>query len=363
MCCAGDAATMTETTEATPPPPAARRLFRPRNGRLVGGVAAGLGTFTDLDPVLFRVLFGVLVFVGGAGFVLYAVAWLLIPAEGHRSWFERWVTQPRSRAREWILAGLLTLTVLAVWGAAHWHRVPILLLPLAAVIVAVAVVRAFPARPVAEGPPPAPVPRSPVTLPTIGLAVFITGLLVVLDAHDVVDLSASDVLACTLGVVVLGAVAAAFLGRSRSLVATAVLLLAAVLLARPLPGHLSWSFGERSWSPTTPAQVPTHYSLGAGRATLDLTALRSPGDVSVHGAVGAGQLRVIVPPQSTVVVHAHAGAGEVTVFGRRWHGIGVDRRETDGPTGPTQPASSGPSTIQLDLAAGYGTVQVTRAVP
>src|SRR4051812_11073356 len=80
-------------------PPAAlprRRLERSRSDRVVAGVCGGLGDYFDVDPVIFRIAFVVLAFVGGAGFLLYPAAWLLIPGEGHdRSIGESWVQRGR----------------------------------------------------------------------------------------------------------------------------------------------------------------------------------------------------------------------------------------------------------------------------
>ena len=53
--------------------------------RKVAGVAGGLGRHLNIDPTILRVLFVVLVFFGGAGFVLYGAAWLLVPEDGRDS--------------------------------------------------------------------------------------------------------------------------------------------------------------------------------------------------------------------------------------------------------------------------------------
>ena len=45
---------------------------------LYAGVAAGLGEYFDVDPVLFRVGFVVAALVGGAGILAYGLAWLLL---------------------------------------------------------------------------------------------------------------------------------------------------------------------------------------------------------------------------------------------------------------------------------------------
>lgn len=58
---------------------APRRLRRSRVERKIAGVCGGLGEFVDIDPVLFRVLFVVLAFMGGAGILLYLAFWLAMP--------------------------------------------------------------------------------------------------------------------------------------------------------------------------------------------------------------------------------------------------------------------------------------------
>ena len=62
------------------------RAYRPvrRGGgdaRLVGGVCAGLGRATDVDPIVYRVAVALLTVAGGVGVLVYAAGWLLMPAE------------------------------------------------------------------------------------------------------------------------------------------------------------------------------------------------------------------------------------------------------------------------------------------
>jgi len=58
-----------------------RVLRRSRQDRLVAGVCGGLGRYLGVDPVLLRVAFVVLAIGGGIGFLIYGVAWLIIPRE------------------------------------------------------------------------------------------------------------------------------------------------------------------------------------------------------------------------------------------------------------------------------------------
>ena len=57
------------------------RLRRSAHDRKVAGVAGGLARHLDIDPLILRVAFVVLVFFGGAGLILYGACWLLVPDE------------------------------------------------------------------------------------------------------------------------------------------------------------------------------------------------------------------------------------------------------------------------------------------
>jgi phage shock protein PspC (stress-responsive transcriptional regulator) len=59
-----------------------KRLYRTREGRVVAGVCAGLAAYFGVDPTLVRLAFAVLTIFGGAGVLLYLVAWIVIPDEG-----------------------------------------------------------------------------------------------------------------------------------------------------------------------------------------------------------------------------------------------------------------------------------------
>ncbi|WP_406137153.1 PspC domain-containing protein [Streptomyces sp. NBC_01089] len=57
------------------------QLRRHRSNKVVAGVCGGLGRHFDLDPVIFRVVLGVLAATGGVGLIFYGFAWLLIPLD------------------------------------------------------------------------------------------------------------------------------------------------------------------------------------------------------------------------------------------------------------------------------------------
>ncbi len=56
-----------------------KRLYRDTDTQVVAGVCSGLGAYFELDPVLFRLIFGLLAFVGGSGFIIYFVFWVAVP--------------------------------------------------------------------------------------------------------------------------------------------------------------------------------------------------------------------------------------------------------------------------------------------
>lgn len=59
-----------------------RRLYRSRTDTVLGGVAAGLASYLNADPALVRIAWAILVpITGGAAFLAYIVAWIVIPEE------------------------------------------------------------------------------------------------------------------------------------------------------------------------------------------------------------------------------------------------------------------------------------------
>ncbi len=57
------------------------RLVRPRQGRVIAGVCAGLARRFGLSPNTVRVLFLLSCLLPGPQFLLYAVLWIVLPSE------------------------------------------------------------------------------------------------------------------------------------------------------------------------------------------------------------------------------------------------------------------------------------------
>lgn len=76
------------TATGTPSTPGGqRRLRRPFEGRIVGGVAAGVAQYLQVDVTVVRIGFVLLGLAGGMAIPLYIACLLLIPAEGTESTF------------------------------------------------------------------------------------------------------------------------------------------------------------------------------------------------------------------------------------------------------------------------------------
>lgn len=60
---------------------ARRKLIRPRAGRKIAGVCAGVAEYFDLDITLVRVVWLVLAIFGGGGVIAYAIGWIVMPDE------------------------------------------------------------------------------------------------------------------------------------------------------------------------------------------------------------------------------------------------------------------------------------------
>src|SRR5437660_6383028 len=70
---------MTETT-ATADHPSTPLFVRPREGRMLAGVCAGIAERWKLDLTLVRIVTVALVLLSGVGLAVYVAAWLLTPS-------------------------------------------------------------------------------------------------------------------------------------------------------------------------------------------------------------------------------------------------------------------------------------------
>jgi phage shock protein PspC (stress-responsive transcriptional regulator) len=256
-----------ETTEIISEP---RHLTRPRENRWLGGVAAGLGSYFDLSPTIYRIAFVALALAGGTGVLLYIAAWLVIPEEGAEDSIAG-VELKKHRDRPRRLIGLAILgfaAVLALSSAHVWPNPGNLWLALVLGVVAIVWWRLGPAS-----------------------------------------------------------------SRRRRIMAGSVvgviaLLLAAVVLAVRVP--LFAGIGDRTTQPVDASNIHSKYELGIGTLTLDFADVSLPkGQTFVKATVGIGNLRVIVPANASVDIEGRAQAGDVRLLGEEDNGTHVRAHVVD----------------------------------
>ena len=63
--------------------PAPKKLMRPRSGRTIAGVCAGMGHYLDVDVTLVRLVWVLITIMSGIfpGVIVYGLAWVLMPEE------------------------------------------------------------------------------------------------------------------------------------------------------------------------------------------------------------------------------------------------------------------------------------------
>jgi phage shock protein PspC (stress-responsive transcriptional regulator) len=366
--------TMTDPLPTPPPPAAPPGIRRSDTNRVVAGVCGGLGEYFQVDPVLFRVLFGVSAFFGGFGILVYLVAWAVIP--------ERSVpTAPIDRAvnglrrRSIPLWAVLALGLAVLWTAVfHWWWSPWFPWPLLLLGGALLIVLArrrgglVPPPPAAAGTPgsggfsasaataAAPPPTGsfaastqpyPVTGPDpateaqytawveerrrtrqergtrvrpmrvlawAALAITLTAL-VIADALTGIPL---PVYFWVIGGLVLLAIVVGAAIR-RPVWELTPLLVPAVLGLIAFGGtHVSLhdGSGDRFVTPTASAPLASDNRLAFGRSTFDLRQLPAGASSPVRIEQVAGEVRVIVPASADVTVHSQVRFGSVQLDGR-----------------------------------------------
>ncbi|MET8680868.1 PspC domain-containing protein [Streptomyces sp. NPDC004647] len=171
-------------------------------------------------------------------------------------------------------------------------------------------------------------------------------------------------LACALAAFGLGLVVSAFYGRTGAGTIIMALLTCALLAsAAALPKSVTTDWVRTDWKPASASTVRPGYDIGTGVGTLDLSGLKlkEGQTVATRASVGAGQLKVIVSQDTAVKLTVDVGFGDLRLPGETQEDVDVSpglRRElTLGPSGGGAPRG----TLELDLNAGLGQVEVSRA--
>ena len=375
-CARVQAGGMNEEDEMTMGTGEVRRAVRRQDGKVIAGVAAGLGDYFRVDPLWFRLGFVLFAFLGGAGVIAYGVLWLLMPshASAGPTSLHRRASALASSFRgtpSWIGGALVIVGgVVLLSSALHWHAP--FLWGVALIIGGIALFTRHEqqgATTVAPEPsPPATTSfestaltveqprvarkreRSGLGWLTIGAALLALGVAALLDGANVVGISLVQYLAVPLAILGIGMLIGTWYGRARWLAAPALLLTPFVLAASLVHVPFKGGSGDVTYRPATVAAVRPVYRLTAGQLTIDLRALKLTAPISIRATAVAGHILVYVPPGATLNVRGRAGGGEVSLFGRTFDGFNIDVRRSFGPPSP--------HVITLDLEASLGQVEV-----
>lgn len=88
-----------------------RRLTRSRDDRFVGGVAAGIAQYFNIDPVFVRAGFLISVAFGGIGVLAYLILLAMVPIDGDP---DEPAAAPTGTKRFWVIAGTVVLGIIAL---------------------------------------------------------------------------------------------------------------------------------------------------------------------------------------------------------------------------------------------------------
>ena len=329
-----------------------RRLYRSRDERVIGGVCGGLAEYFGIDPLIVRIIAVGLVFAGGAGFLAYFAAWLLVPEVDGDSVAD-------SNGRLATIAGTVLLvlaigTVLPFWhgpfGGWAWGGPLVSLICLGLAGLAVWWV-ASGEHPAASG------ARDILRRAGFGVALLAVCGLLALGGAWATAAGGGVIVAGAVIVAGLWLVAGAFLGGARWLIlpALALALPAGVVSAANL--DVDGGVGDREYRPAVASEIRPTYKLGVGHLILDLRDTKlPPGDRPIHVEIGAGAVSIAVPRNVCVTSTAHVGAGQVNVFGHGSGGLDVDWRDD------RQAPARTPRLI-VDGNVGVGVLDVTYDSP
>lgn len=341
------------------------QLRRSTSDRKVAGVAGGLGRHLNVDPTILRVLFVVLCFFGGAGFVVYGAAWLLVPEDGHLDG----KVSMSDNTRNGVLIAVGVVGALLVLGDS-WNGIGFPW-PLVLVGFGVLLYLAFrgQGRPVSttQTQPSSP-PWAPVTAPAAlayqpprpkrGPKLFgftLALVAVALGALGLYDVSGGSVVAAAypalaLTVVGLMLVLGAYVGRAGGLILLG-LVSSMALAVTSIASGADFGDGEQvSVAPTTASSVTDGYSISTGRIQVDLSGVSDPGNLDgrvIDVSAEAGEIVVILPSGVRADVQAGIdGPGQIDLPGRGSGGIDTDLDGTFG-------AGAGTVTLVTHLSVGH----------
>lgn len=381
-------------------------------GRHIAGVAGGLARHFDVDPTVVRVGLVVLCFFGGAGILLYAAGWLLIPEEES----DQAVVRMDRRSRTLVLyvaAGLALLALLGDTVGGYHFPWPLVVIGLVVLVVlgrrgkflgsdgdarvgwvpwtrpedaqparsTVNLTKDAPSADAARSATSAettdalsadpldapidtpidtrrtrPLPRDPRKRGPVLFGLVLAAIALAEGVLGMADVAGANVAppaypALALGIIGAGLVLGSVWGRAGGLIVLG--LIGTVALVASVAAN-EWDVTSRHIDirPTSAAALHTHYDFDLGEVKIDLTRI-DPAELagrtlSIDGNVG--QIEVVVPDDVAVDAHGSVGGpGQVDVFEDSRGGFGSSLTGTQDEPG---------AALTIDATLDIGQVQI-----
>ena len=278
--------------------------MRSGDDRMIAGVAGGLGDYFDIDPVIFRIGFGVSVFFGGLGLIAYLALALLVPSSEGGEVRPAPVQRSKWLAGAVIGAGLILVLTAGggfLFGAPDWGFVWI------AALAGVGAAIYFAAKNT-DG----PIGIGRILLISVLTIIAIFGLMALavvsawVTAEGLGIVMAGLVIAAAVGLVI-----AAFVGGARWLIIPALAIAIPVGTVSAAGIELEGGYGNRHYAPVSTDVMPVDgYELAAGRMVVDLREIDWEREriVNLDVDLGMGEVVVAIPEDVCLEADAHASA-------------------------------------------------------
>jgi phage shock protein PspC (stress-responsive transcriptional regulator) len=326
-----------ETPRAEP-----RRLTRSGSDAVIGGVAGGLGRYFGIDPILFRIGFVVLTFIGAVGVLAYLILLAFVPSDGGQ--------RPGGTSKAVAVIGAVVLGCALV----TFLSPPLFVFGPGLLIVGLVGLAGFllwralggsagddPARTIGR------IALAALVAIAIAGAAVGVGLVAALGGGVVIA-----ILAVVTGLALIGT---AFVGGARWLIVPALALVLPLGIVSAAGIDLDGGVGDRDYRPATVAQVHDHYNLGIGSLIVDLRDVDLPKDqtTNVSVDVGLGEAVLYVPSDACVSSNVQIGVGGSDVLDRDNDGVDVDYVDD-------APAPTGRPKVHIEADVGMGVIEVVR---
>jgi phage shock protein PspC (stress-responsive transcriptional regulator) len=92
------------------------RLYRNADDKIIAGVCSGLANYFHIDPVIMRIIFAVLLFTGGSGFLVYIILWVAVPSQSVQANItKRLYRSSEDRVIAGVCGGLASYFNISIW--------------------------------------------------------------------------------------------------------------------------------------------------------------------------------------------------------------------------------------------------------